>query len=802
MATAAVASALSAQAPVLGSVEAPYPALQNSQPIHLAGSTYNSGQVAYGPVGTPLVISGSSLGDEGEVWFVSYKNGTVDQNAGSVHAVVTLWTPTSLILSVPSGAESGLVMVVTNGKTSNGLPFLVMPGAYSGSCPAAPAQNQLQIQTASLQDGAVSQSYSATLHAIGGSNSYTWSLASGSLPAGLSLSSSGTISGTPSAASGPVSITVQVADTSTPQQHDAATLSIEIVAQTEATSSAALYSFSIANASAGSGYDSVGNVLNYADSVNGSWSFNYDSLNRLASASGSQDDNPYPNYCWQYDSFGNRLWQTSSAMVYSSTAGGPNPCTASAGPSSWALYNGTVNGTANNQMSSTSQNINQGQYYDHAGNITYDGVTSYLYDGEGRICAVQQQITGVGTLMTQYLYDASGNRVAKGYITTWSCNTASNGFTPQTAYVLGPGGEQLTEVTNISTTQTPSWQWAHTNVMAPGLSATYDADGSGKTEGSLYFHLSDWLGTRRQQTDYAGNPLLNFTGLPYGDGLTTIPVSNTDAADATEHHFTGKERDSESGNDYFGARYYASSMGRWLSPDPKQPNIKFLFNPQKWNKYNYVLDNPLTNVDPDGQEEVTVQLRAYIPQAHQGPYRGDNRGPTTSQNVTSRTSITVRVETDPSKNGGNPVISNPGGQAGTTHNDWTGTSATQTNGLPTATVTRDSNGNVVINIKQDAANPLTPQSATPGIKSDLNVTIPENASSVSTGGTVSGSPAFELNVGTEGGANINIPLQGASNNPVAFGAGLTQTNPVVNTTPLPPPPPPPTSCATGGSCPH
>jgi len=33
-------------------------------------------------------------------------------------------------------------------------------------------------------------------------------------------------------------------------------------------------------------------------------------------------------------------------------------------------------------------------------------------------------------------------------------------------------------------------------------------------------------------------------------------------------HFTGKERDSESGNDYFGARYYSSAMGRFMSPDP------------------------------------------------------------------------------------------------------------------------------------------------------------------------------------------------------------------------------------------
>lgn len=83
--------------------------------------------------------------------------------------------------------------------------------------------------------------------------------------------------------------------------------------------------------------------------------------------------------------------------------------------------------------------------------------------------------------------------------------------------------------------------------------------------------------------------------------------------------FTGKERDTESGLDYFGARYYASSMGRWVSPDPKAPNLKHLFNPQKWNKYNYVLNNPLSNIDPDGLEEITVQLRAYI----MGDWGGD-----------------------------------------------------------------------------------------------------------------------------------------------------------------------------------
>jgi RHS repeat-associated protein len=148
------------------------------------------------------------------------------------------------------------------------------------------------------------------------------------------------------------------------------------------------------------------------------------------------------------------------------------------------------------------------------------------------------------------------------------------------------------------------WQWAHTNIVAGALSATYDADFSGNTSGPLYFHLSDWLGTRRQQTDYTGNPLLNFTGLPFGDGLTTIPISTTDAADATEHHFTGKERDTESGNDYFGARYYSSSMGRFLSPDwsAKQEPVPYakLDNPQSLNLYAYVTNNPMTRFDADG----------------------------------------------------------------------------------------------------------------------------------------------------------------------------------------------------------
>ena len=82
--------------------------------------------------------------------------------------------------------------------------------------------------------------------------------------------------------------------------------------------------------------------------------------------------------------------------------------------------------------------------------------------------------------------------------------------------------------------------------------------------------------------------------LPFGDGQ----VCN--GPDATEHHFTGKERDTESGLDYSGARMYASTMGRFMSPDPSGLVYADPTNPQSLNLYSYVLNNPLKFIDPTG----------------------------------------------------------------------------------------------------------------------------------------------------------------------------------------------------------
>ena len=123
--------------------------------------------------------------------------------------------------------------------------------------------------------------------------------------------------------------------------------------------------------------------------------------------------------------------------------------------------------------------------------------------------------------------------------------------------------------------------------------ATYDTLG-------VHFPLTDPLGTKRIQANSAGAMDETCASLPFGDAQYCT------GDDATEHHFTGKERDAESGNDYFGARYYTSSMGRWISPDPKMFSPGRKIDPQQWNMYLYARDNPFSYVDPDGKEIATI----------------------------------------------------------------------------------------------------------------------------------------------------------------------------------------------------
>ena len=113
--------------PSIGTIGTPYPPLQSS--VRIAGTAYAAGTVAYGPVGTPLVISGSNFSAGVTVNFSG------PQKGATVSLAATSWTSTSIVVVVPNGATTGSVTVTVNGQTSNAAPFVVTSGAYSASCP-------------------------------------------------------------------------------------------------------------------------------------------------------------------------------------------------------------------------------------------------------------------------------------------------------------------------------------------------------------------------------------------------------------------------------------------------------------------------------------------------------------------------------------------------------------------------------------------------------------------------------------------------------------------------------------------
>ena len=299
----------------------------------------------------------------------------------------------------------------------------------------------------------------------------------------------------------------------------------------------------------------VGNMLSYTDSsmnapLIGTWNFTYDDMNRLTSGTATSGVDDGLVLGWTYDRYGNR-WEQN--------------------------VTGTGNASAVSPQLSFTGNNNRidGWFYDAAGNLLYDYIHHYTYDAENRVATLD----GVPT----YLYDAEGTRVAK----------YGSGGALTASYVLGRGGEQVSEVNGAGV-------WAHSNVFVGGrLMATYEGPG-GTAHLGYHYHLTDWLSTQRMQTTASGKPEEICYSYPFGDGLSCT------GTDATEHHFTGKERDTESGLDYFGARYLSSNLGRFMTPDWAAGPITVPYasfgDPQSLNLYAYVRNDPNTGIDLDGHD--------------------------------------------------------------------------------------------------------------------------------------------------------------------------------------------------------
>ena len=221
-----------------------------------------------------------------------------------------------------------------------------------------------------------------------------------------------------------------------------------------------------------------------------------------------------------------------------------------------------------------------------AGNLLYDGSHYYFYDAENHLIQVDGTLgyctAGTGTAATAcYVYDAEGHRVHRTGVITDTCDG-----TGKRDYVFDLAGNWVGEYSS-------NGNGCKSEIYAGSRHLVTYAGGT-----PLFIH-SDWLGTVRLRNN-ATYPTYNFqtcTSLPFGDALTCAGASQSTL------HFTGKERDAESGLDNFGARFDSSSMGRFMSPDPINLTARRLVNPSNTlNKYAYAANNPIKYVDPNGKD--------------------------------------------------------------------------------------------------------------------------------------------------------------------------------------------------------
>jgi RHS repeat-associated protein len=203
-----------------------------------------------------------------------------------------------------------------------------------------------------------------------------------------------------------------------------------------------------------------------------------------------------------------------------------------------------------------------GTSYDSDGNVLNDSFHNYSWNFYGNPATIDAITCGSnGTCLT---YDALDRMVEQNKAGTYTQIVYSpvgkiataNGQTAKNVYMPLPGGDQA--------------------LLIPGYNLISHADGLG----NMRFTSTKSGRTAFADIDYA----------PFGES------SNTSAA----LNFTGQRQDTVSGLYDFLFREYSPVQGRWISPDRAGLGAVSMANPQSWNRYAYVLNNPMALTDPTG----------------------------------------------------------------------------------------------------------------------------------------------------------------------------------------------------------
>jgi RHS repeat-associated protein len=289
-----------------------------------------------------------------------------------------------------------------------------------------------------------------------------------------------------------------------------------------------------------SGTQNNGNVLQqviHRPESNRTWTptYTYDPLNRLDTANEAQVDQNVPwSQDFEYDRFGNGS-VTTMGLAHDDDRE----------PEAQDHYDHLTNRL----------NVSVATYagYDIAGNQTYYAPFTLEYDAEGRNTKVKIGAVEVGS----YAYDGDGRQVKK----VWTSGTPST-----TYFVYDALGRLAAEYSTLT---------------LPAAEVSY--------------MFTDMLGSVRAVTSQSKTVAERYDYLPFGRMLSAADngrsasgcyQSNPDVQvnSRTPPKFTGKERDAETGLDYFGARYYSAAQGRFMSPDPVLSSAR-LWDPQSWNRY-------------------------------------------------------------------------------------------------------------------------------------------------------------------------------------------------------------------------
>jgi RHS repeat-associated protein len=321
--------------------------------------------------------------------------------------------------------------------------------------------------------------------------------------------------------------------------------------------------------------DGSGNVTSWVMSAD---YYCYDSLNRVAqtaeetyTSAGGYASNVF-NQQYSYDRYGNR--------TVSGTLNLASP--------SFKYVAATNRQKA--PTDSDTDSANDKMRYDQVGNLIRDihtqgGADDRTYDINN------QMLTAVGPngLLNTYAYNAEGHRVRR------SINNGQYNWW----HVYGIGGELVAEYAAGANPNAPVKEYGY---RQGELLIVGDVEANC----AVRWLVTDQIGTPRMLAGTTGSlaEISRHDYLPYGEELTAGYGGRTTAqgytGDCVRDKFVGYERDAETGLDYAEARYYGSAYGRFTSVDPAMGSARKSM-PQSWNRYSYVLNRPLSLVDPTGE---------------------------------------------------------------------------------------------------------------------------------------------------------------------------------------------------------